>query len=367
MLTEVTDTASAEPRRRDLLGWRPVRAAAQTLTRALRLALVLVAALAVLLGTSGAHADESGTEELQAVGDDLAAKSRSVVLELYALDSQLGRVQARLAQLDAQADEVSRERQSAERHLALVRSMLADAEIRLAERIHQLYTEDDPDPVTVLLGAQSLDEAISNLENLGRFAHQDRRIIARVEAARREVKGALAEVAEREAELAALRQEAAASESALLSARGERESYLASLRAEQRLNAAQVAAAQEAAAAAEVTTVEVEAETAAAPSPAPAPASVPDAPAGPGTQITVVATGYALNGTTATGIPVGWGVVAVDPSVIPLGTRMTIPGYGEGVAADTGGAVQGNTIDLWFPTTAEALAWGRRTVTIALH
>jgi 3D (Asp-Asp-Asp) domain-containing protein len=83
--------------------------------------------------------------------------------------------------------------------------------------------------------------------------------------------------------------------------------------------------------------------------------------------MTVVATGYSLPGTTATGMPVGWGVVAVDPAVIPLGTRMTIPGYGEGVAADTGSAVKGATIDLWFPTTAQALAWGRRTVTITLH
>ena len=57
--------------------------------------------------------------------------------------------------------------------------------------------------------------------------------------------------------------------------------------------------------------------------------------------MTVSATGYCLRGTTATGIPVGWGVVAVDPSVIPLGTRMTIPGYGEGVAADTGSRGQG--------------------------
>ena len=81
----------------------------------------------------------------------------------------------------------------------------------------------------------------------------------------------------------------------------------------------------------------------------------------------MLATGYSLTGTTATGLPVGWGVVAVDPSVIPLGTRMTIPGYGEAVAADTGGASAAPTIDLWFPSAAKALAWGRRTVTITLH
>src|SRR5205814_9472253 len=88
--------------------------------------------------------------------------------------------------------------------------------------------------------------------------------------------------------------------------------------------------------------------------------------AGPGT-LTVTATAYTLQGQTATGAPVGYGVVAVDPSVIPLGTRMTIPGYGEGVAADTGGAIQGAVIDLWFPTAAEAANWGPRTVTITLH
>ncbi len=54
-------------------------------------------------------------------------------------------------------------------------------------------------------------------------------------------------------------------------------------------------------------------------------------------------------GITATGVRVDRGVVAVDPSVIPLGTRMYVPGYGNGVAADTGGAIRGNVIDLGYP------------------
>jgi 3D (Asp-Asp-Asp) domain-containing protein len=83
--------------------------------------------------------------------------------------------------------------------------------------------------------------------------------------------------------------------------------------------------------------------------------------------LVVTSTGYSMPGRTATGLPVGPGIVAVDPGVIPLGTRLSIPGYGEGVAADTGGSVRGLTIDLWFPTLAEALAWGRRTLTITLH
>ena len=60
-------------------------------------------------------------------------------------------------------------------------------------------------------------------------------------------------------------------------------------------------------------------------------------------------------------------MVAVDPSVIPLGSRMTIPGYGDGVAADTGRPYRAATVDLWFPTARQALAWGRRVVTVTLH
>jgi 3D (Asp-Asp-Asp) domain-containing protein len=83
--------------------------------------------------------------------------------------------------------------------------------------------------------------------------------------------------------------------------------------------------------------------------------------------LTVVATGYSMSGSTSTGVPVGWGVAAVDPAVIPLGTHLAVPGYGSAVAADIGSAVQGSVIDLWFPTDAQALAWGRRTVTITLQ
>ena len=83
--------------------------------------------------------------------------------------------------------------------------------------------------------------------------------------------------------------------------------------------------------------------------------------------LTVSATGYTIRGRTSTGIPTAPGVVAVDPAVIPLGTRLTIPGYGIGIAADTGGAVHGNTIDVWFATGAQARQWGRRTVTVTIH
>lgn len=81
------------------------------------------------------------------------------------------------------------------------------------------------------------------------------------------------------------------------------------------------------------------------------------------------ATAYYGGYSTATGHPVGVGVIAVDPKVFPYGTRMFIQTpsgswvYGIGTAWDCGGAVKGNIIDLWFETIEECTKWGRRDVT----
>ena len=69
-------------------------------------------------------------------------------------------------------------------------------------------------------------------------------------------------------------------------------------------------------------------------------------------------------GITAMGIPATYGIVAVDPNVIPLGSRVYIPGYGEALAADTGGAIYGNRIDLCMESYWEAMDFGRRYVTV---
>lgn len=76
------------------------------------------------------------------------------------------------------------------------------------------------------------------------------------------------------------------------------------------------------------------------------------------------------SGVTATGINLRENrqqkVIAVDPDVIPLGTRVYVEGYGEAIAGDTGGAIKGNKIDLHVPTKEEALSFGRRTVTVTI-
>lgn len=82
-------------------------------------------------------------------------------------------------------------------------------------------------------------------------------------------------------------------------------------------------------------------------------------------MIKMSSTGYTHTGRmTYTDIWPSVGIVAVDPKVIPLGTRLYIDGYGYARAMDTGGAIKGNKIDLFFDTKAEALKWGRRSVQV---
>lgn len=91
---------------------------------------------------------------------------------------------------------------------------------------------------------------------------------------------------------------------------------------------------------------------------------------GPTTKtVYVTATAYTAycsgcSGTTATGIDLranpGLKVIAVDPKVIPLGSKVHVEGYGYAIAGDTGGAIKGNKIDLFIPSKSKALEYGKQ-------
>lgn len=92
--------------------------------------------------------------------------------------------------------------------------------------------------------------------------------------------------------------------------------------------------------------------------------------------LTVVATAYTAycsgcSGVTTTGLNLitnpNQKVIAVDPSVIPLGTKVYVPGYGEAVAGDTGGAIKGNRIDVFVPNYTQAVDFGMKTITITVE
>jgi len=82
-----------------------------------------------------------------------------------------------------------------------------------------------------------------------------------------------------------------------------------------------------------------------------------------------VATAYSLRGRTASGRPVSKGLIAADPRVLPLGSRVKLEAgnySGEYLVADTGGAVRGRHIDIWTPTSREAMRFGRRAIKLTV-
>ena len=332
---------------------------------------LLVALVPVALAAPSTSSLRSQAASLRATDQSLEARAKAATLELYALEAELRQARGAVDSITARKAVVARDRTVARKQLAIARKALHVSEAQLAELVRALYEQSGAaDPLAILLGAESLDEALTGLDSLSRAAGENNRIIKQARASRQQLVALQDRLAAREAELTQLAAAAADRTRALTEAAGSRLRFVASLRHQQGLNAARIASIEAQAQSAEARTLAISttvAPVATAVVEEAAPAAPRDPIATSGATITVSTTGYTLRGRTATGVPTTTGVVAVDPAVIPLGTRMTIPGYGEAIAADTGGAVHGNVIDLWFPTMAEALRWGRRTVTITIR
>ena len=322
------------------------------------LLLAAFAAVCLAMVTPAATGAGSGAEQPSAI---------SATLELYALESELAAAHGRVEAIDRQRQALALERETTRRRLAASRRALTVSQQRLQRVVRRLYETGETDSLAVLLGATSLDDALSGIDGLERTAAQSRAVGRQARSARATATRMAATLDRRERELAGLAEAARRHADSLAAAAARKRAFVDELG--RRESAAQAAEAQRQAVTAQRRSAAL---TSAAGDSTPAgdpssttgvePVQIERGPR----SLTVAAVAYSLPGRTASGLPVGRGVVAVDPNVIPLGTRMLVPGYGPAVAADVGSAVQGLIIDLWFPTLAEARAWGRRTVTVTL-
>lgn len=336
------------------------------------LAIVVLSAAAAALGSPN-----GSTQSLQTRGKSLAQREQAALLDLYAAESQLARAQAAVATVRARQAAVAAERRSLKRRTAIIRTSLRVAQARVGQALRDLYMQGQPDPIAIFLGAESLDDAIASIDSITRSTRQNKRLIADMRRTQTSVHRIGLKLAARSRDLAAASAAAVASTARLQQAVSERAGVVSSLRRQQDVTRLEVARLEHQAKAAQERSAKLTPATAPAPAPPAAPtttsatttSSTPTTtPAPSGTRTLVVdAVAYHLPGKTASGLPVGVGVIAVDPRVIPLGTRVFVPGYGPAVAADVGTAIIGNIIDLWMTTTAQARAWGRRTVTITIY
>ena len=137
----------------------------------------------------------------------------------HALETQLAGAEARLAALRSAVARLEDEESSARRQLAVARSSLRAAERGLARRLQTLYVEGEVDLLAVLLGAESLDDALTALDGLGHVADQDVSILNQVRRARGQLRRSLQALKERQAALDEVVDDATAQRAALAGAR----------------------------------------------------------------------------------------------------------------------------------------------------
>jgi 3D (Asp-Asp-Asp) domain-containing protein/peptidoglycan hydrolase CwlO-like protein len=340
---------------------------------------------ALLLGSTTGLAD--GASAPDAHLSALRTAKRSAVLELYALESSLARARAAVAENARRQQALDEAHRRALLRAGVTRRSLATTQQRIAMLLRRLYVEGSPEPVEVLLGARSLPAVLEGIDGLERATRLNRRLATEAQRRGAALRLELRWIARARAVLAASRSDAEQAAASLAAATQAKRTAIVSLGRRESLTSGRVAALEAQARAAERRSKRLlpqavgtptpptttgptaspreaaDVQPASTPSPSIAPA---DAPTGSETLV-VDAVAYHLPGRTASGLPVGVGVIAVDPSVIPLGTRVFVPGYGSAVAADVGPAIKGNIIDLWMPSTDAASAWGRRTVTITVY
>ncbi len=345
---------------------------------------------ALLLGSTTGLADGARAPDARLAAIQTA--KRSAVLELYALESSLARARADVAATDRRRRALEDAHARALVRASVIRGSLAATQRRIATLLRRLYVEGSPEPIAVLFGARSLPAVLEGIDGLERSTRLNRRLAEEARRRGAALRVELQRLEQARAALADSRRRADAAVAGLEDATAAKRTAVVSLGRREHLTQSRLAALEMQAQAAQRRSRHLVPPTART---APASLSTPVAHTGPARQATDVpapastttedvstatvaapvgsrtlvvdAVAYHLPGHTASGLPVGVGVIAVDPSVIPLGTRVFVPGYGPAVAADTGSAIRGAIIDLWMPSTAAARAWGRRTVTITVY
>src|SRR5712691_2436871 len=175
-------------------GTVPAPVSGRSTRAAARLAGVSVVVLAAV---SAAAAAPPGSGD----ASGLRARTHAALLDLYALDTRLHNAQARLAALQSQSAQLRKQQAQLTQQLSATRNTLQLSQQRLAENLRTLYEQGEIDPLAVVLGAQSLDDAITKLDDLTRVADQSHEVVAVTTAAQTRLARLRTTLADRRAQL----------------------------------------------------------------------------------------------------------------------------------------------------------------------
>jgi 3D (Asp-Asp-Asp) domain-containing protein len=289
-------------------------------------------------------------------------RERAALVELFATDAALARAQQEELGARQRLARVHADLRGLRVRLAAARTNEHATQRALALRLNEIYRSRPLDALAILLESRSWSDVSAGLDLLDRLSRSDSSLVRSARAWHTALRGQTRTLKAAEARASAEQSAWQARVAVLQAADRAHRTLLTQLR-RQRVHAVTALAST---AHRDV----VRARRVVRPQPhggGSTSTPLPPAPKPPslaaGTTLSVSSTAYSLPGHTASGLPVGPGICATDPRVIPLGTRFEVPGYGPCVAADTGSAIIGATIDLWLPSE-RASVYGTQTITI---
>lgn len=302
---------------------------------------VALLALALLLPTASLPA---GAQSRPA-----AADQDGMVKDVVTLDSEINGISGRLAELEERSARLEGRIGRVEDEISTSRRRLAVKRGALAARTRSIYVNGRSNTLVMLMSSEGVDDFIRRSEYLENVNRRDAQLVVATRAEAARLEASLGELRDSKAEIDRVASDLRSRKKRLVESRAEKRRLLAGA-------GAAAGRVQEQSARVEAKMERLNPEPAGRPT---------------GRVLVMVATAYSpeepgLTDTTASGLKAQRGVVAVDPRVIPLGTRVHVEGYGNAIAADTGSAIKGMRIDLCFDTLAECNAYGRRTVRVTI-
>lgn len=273
-----------------------------------------------------------------------------LALEVVEIDSEINSLNERITGLKSKSQSLRSKIASAEKEILSNRDELSNQKDKLNARVRAIYMNGRSDTLINLMTSDDFSDFMIKREYTERIAANDSKLVVETKRKAEQLEEMVAGLKQKEKESDTLLNDLDSRRDDLEKTKKERERKLAAAGPKQ---------------------AEVEQQSSRAASKIeeinPADSTPPPA----GKEIEMNATAYSpeepgLSDSTATGLKAQKGVVAVDPSFIPLGTRLYVDGYGYAIAADTGSAIKGNRIDLCYNTLQEALSFGRRKVKVKI-
>lgn len=332
-------------------------------------------------------------------GNTFAAPTTDESAELKQTQDNKKQIQGKVDNLNKQIDDIIKKVDNNKKDMNKIDQDIKNTQAKLQtveehskkqedlfkKRLRAIYISGGAnDYLEVILGSRSLSDLISSMDSLSTVMKYDNNLAAQLQEQKDNITKQKEALNYENNKLAALKANNEATLANLSNSIKEQNQLLAQVTAKENdliaqqkaREAAEAAAAQAAEKARELAAQQAANASKQVASNNPNSTSSPIAinrggssPMGFSNALDMEATAYSDDGFTASGDrtsrnPNGYSTIAVDPRVIPLGSRVYVEGYGYAVASDTGSAIQGNIIDLFVPSQAEALSWGRRSVKV---